>query len=518
MKTIIYAICSIILVASFAACTKDFEEINKNPNQPDQVDRPELLLTSVLKTSMKDYYYASWTRGNVVSDHNAYQYVTGFDNAWAPSQLDGYFLWNFYNSLRDVENFLSVSRSKDMKANIGVGLVMKSWLYQVLTDIYGDIPYSEAIKGKSEDVYYPKYDTQESIYYSIIDSLETANTLLKTNENIGGDILFSGNRERWQMFANGLQLRMLLRISSTTGVKIDVPAKMQKIASDPANYPLFKSFADQASFNFLSESGNEISTWADNPSDFDGSRHFSLTFETVLKGLNDPRLYLFACPTPNSDASGVHEYKGEYKGVPNGITAEADKAYGGDGGKNQSPPGLLWAPRSYSTHALPDGAQNLVLTYSEVQFILAEARERGLINVGSAAEYYENGIKDQFLYYQSRIARTSFVFPTAADIAIPASYLTQTKVAYTGTQAEKVEKILIQKWIGFFNCGFEAWSEWRRTGYPQEIKAGPNSSISEYPRRSMYPNSEKNQNEDAYKAAVAIQGPDLLTTHIWWNK
>jgi hypothetical protein len=136
-----------------------------------------------------------------------------------------------------------------------------------------------------------------------------------------------------------------------------------------------------------------------------------------------------------------------------------------------------------------------------------------------------NGITDQFAYYESRldvlnktIPASDHTFAKSSDIVPPASYFTGPGVAYTGTTDQKLYMIRLQKWLSLFYNGFEGWSEWRRTGVPKEIKAGPNSAIPTWPRRTRYPLSEQTENTDNYNKAIQVQGPDELTTDIWWSK
>ncbi|HUH45504.1 MAG TPA: SusD/RagB family nutrient-binding outer membrane lipoprotein, partial [Arenibacter sp.] len=165
--------------------------------------------------------------------------------------------------------------------------------------------------------------------------------------------------------------------------------------------------------------------------------------------------------------------------------------------------------------ASPIAAQSILMSYSELQFILAEAREKGYITSGSAETYYLNGIRDQFEYYSSRIP-DSFELPTAAQVIPPNSYYTQPNVAYTGSSEDKLNKIYIQKWLSLFLNGGEAWSHWRRTGVP-EIVAGPNNE-GFVPVRYVYPADEQRLNEENYNDALGLLGgPDNLTTKVWWD-
>ena len=481
------------------SCTEDFEEINTNPNQPEELTDAGLLLPTIIRGSMEDYYTGSWRRGNVVANYQANQFVSAFD--WSPADANEYFLWSFYDHMRNVNTLDQIAVEQNHKNFQGVALILKSFMFQNLTDIYGDIPYTEATQAK-EGINFPVYDTQETIYNGILADLAEANDLLGPNNgNISGDILYGGDYLKWKKFANSLRMRCLLRISD----RRDPSADMAEIVGNPQKYPLFESHEDQAALQYLDELGNEFPRYR--ATNYASGTHASDSLVNRLKAINDPRLYVFAQPTP-ATAGGSNP---EYVGVPNGIDNE-DTYNGGD--MNQSPPGLLWASVSWSAElSSPTAAQSLLMTYSELQFILAESIEKGYIT-GDAEAHYMNGIKDQFDYYASRIP-DNYTFPTAADVIPDPSYYTQDAIAYTGTTEEKLHKIWMQKWLAVFNCGFEGWSEWRRTGYP-EIVAGPNS-LGYVPVRFLYPLTEQNLNKENYNAAVERQGPDNTQTHVWWD-
>ena len=492
-----------------AGCTKRFDTINQNPNSPDHINNEQLFLPAIINNAVRNYSYISQFGASVIGDYYANGYNSGFDDAFTASQTEGSFLWNFFNVLRDVENYRILSNQKGDKNNEAVGLIMRSWMFQVMTDNYGDMPYSQAVQGKTSGIFRPAYDKQEDIYYALMDSLKKANTLLASGADpINSDILMGGSALRWQEFANGLRLRLLMRMSNVTGAKVDVGAEMSAIAADPATYPVFATYGDQAAFQFLTDNGFEFPAYHNSPI---GDYHLSTTLETNLKLLNDPRIAYFAMPTPASLGTGTPVYAG----VPNGIgTAEA--SWNG-GANNQSQEAPVLMPLAGYSFSSPIAAQGMLMSCAEVQFILAEGKERGLITTGSDAEtYYLKGIHDQFSYDSSRLALMTLPFP--ADITASPAYYTQPAVAYTGTTDEKLYKIRILRGFSMFYTGFEGWSEWRRTGVPKETKTGPSSAIPQWPRRIRYPLSEQTVNTVNYNAALAVQGPDDLVTHVWWNK
>ncbi|MFT7036130.1 MAG: hypothetical protein ACJA2S_004658 [Cyclobacteriaceae bacterium] len=504
MKNIIKKTLMVLLVVQLVStsCTDGFEEINTNPNQTEIVTNPGLLLPGVIRSSMDDYYTGAFRRGNVVADYLSNQFVSAFD--WNPNEATEYFLWTFYENLRDLQTMADIAEEKDLKNFQGVALVMKSFFFQNMTDIYGEIPYSEATSAKSDGLNFPKYDTQEEIYTGILSDLELANTLLSTsNGAVTGDILFNGDVTKWKKFANSLRLRCLMRRSD----RVDPSADMQQIVGDPATYPIFTENDDQAALQYLDELGNEYPRYRSAVGQFVTSTHASKTMVDILSGLSDPRLFVFALPTESTAGSASPEYVG----VPNGILNE--DAFNG-GQANQSNAGLLWAPLDYDPElASPTAVQSVMMTFSEVQLILAEAAERGFIT-GDAEAFYLSGIQAQFDYYASRIP-DNYTFPTAADVQPDPSYFAQADVSYTGTQQEKLDKIALQKWLTLFNNGYEGWSEWRRTGSPN-IVAGP-ASLGFVPVRHLYPLSEQGLNKGNYDASVARQGADNTQTKVWWD-
>ena len=493
----------IILIVLFNlvtfSCTNNFEEINTNPNAPENLTNPGLLLPTILRGSMEDYFTGSWRRGNIVADYQANQFVSAFD--WSAGDANEYFLWDFYGHMRNVSAMYDIGEKQGNENYQGIALVLKSFMFQNLTDIYGEVPYSQAIQAK-EDVNFPEYDSQEDIYNGILADLETANELLDpANGSITGDILYYGDVTLWKKFANSLKLRCLLRISD----RKDPASAMAAIVGNSAKYPIFESNGDQAALQYLDELGNEFPRFR--ATNYASSTRASEHMVEDFKATGDPRLLVFAQPTPATAGSA----NPEYLGVPNGIANE--DLYNG-GQTFQSPPGLLWASISWDEElASPTAAQSLMMTYSELQFILAEAAEKGWIS-GDASAYYQNGMESHFEYYASRIP-ANYTYPTAADVIPDASYYEQDAVKYEGTQVEKLNKIWYQKWIALFNSGFEGWSHWRRTGVPT-IVAGPNS-LGFVPVRMLYPLSEQNLNKENYDAAVARQGADNTQTRVWWD-
>ncbi|MBX3257642.1 MAG: SusD/RagB family nutrient-binding outer membrane lipoprotein [Chitinophagaceae bacterium] len=511
-KNILIPLCCVLLMVS---CTKDFEEINTNPNNPDKVTSVGLLLPDAIRSSVKSNFYNSYARGSVAANLVASDYASNFSN-WARSDANGYFLWNYYDYIRDLNEVISISETEGLKNYKGLALVLRSWMFQCLTDMYGPIPFREAAQAKLGGIYSPAYEQQEQVYTGVLADLEEANNILGTSdETIIGDILYNGDVNKWKMFANGLALRLLLRESG----KKDVSAQMTAIAGTPSKYPLFQSYADQAALQFNADREANYSPFY-NASNFSTDTKVSKQLIDTLKALNDTRLYVYTLPTPISsaaDANGVRpdpsafKYEGDLNGIGSFPNANLTSSMG-----------MLWMSQKYDIDlSSKTAAQGIIITYSEVQFILAEAAEKGFIPGGTAAAetYYLNGVKDQFLYYAGRIPGNyagSYLKLSSANVYADNAYLQQSSVAYAGSSERKLQKIWLQKWISHYLVGYEAWFEWRRTGYP-DIPIGP-IGPGYVPRRALYPADEMRINEDHYKQAVQWLGPDELSTKVWWDQ
>ena len=514
MKLYKFLICAFCMLMATSACDNNFDEINVNPNSPETVSA-DLLMPTVMRGPFYNLASRAWNYGNVVMQYSAKIQFTNEDRYnWGPQGSP----WSsFYNSLRDVNNIIKISTETGETNYEGVALIMKSWMYHVMTDSYGDIPYSEATQAKDGEIYLPKFDTQEAIYQGILADLAQANTLLAaTSASTSGDILFEGDLMRWRKFANSLRLRILMRLSDRN----DPSAAMQAIIDDPVNNPIFESNADQAALQFLADAPNQQPLYTTRSGSFDEFR-LSENMETILKNLNDTRLFAYAQPTTDSGEGVYSTDLDDYQGVPNGLADEEALQYSpsGDpakGGSNFiSRLGLLYSCRACDGLASPVAAQTMLMSYSELQFILAEAAERGFIT-GDAATYYNNGIQASFDYYEERLGVAGYT--ELVNVIQPdASYFSQADVAYSGSTQEKLEKIYTQKWISLFFNGMEAWFDWRRTGFPQITPGPANVNNDRVPVRFMYPTDVQALNLDAYKEAVARQGEDDINTRVWWD-
>ncbi|SIQ29672.1 SusD/RagB family nutrient-binding outer membrane lipoprotein [Maribacter ulvicola] len=515
MKKILLFICSLVLAIS---CTEDFETINVNPNYPASA-APGLLLPGVQREMAYNWGGQGWEEGFTVVQYGArLQFTSGDTYNWSPSG-DPYN--DAYASLRDVENIIKDTEANENAQNYyGVALVMKSWIYSYVTDAYGDVPYSEATMGIENGNVTPAFDAQSAIYAGILEDLETANTVLTNADNISGDIFYDGDIAKWRKFANSLRLRLLMRISDVDNAT--AVAGMTQITSNPTAYPIFESNEDMAFVEWNSD--NPQPKYETRSGSFDEVR-LSQTLETRLKDLNDNRLYVFAQPTTASEKGIFSEDFDDYVGMPNGLDDEAALGYSPSGNPDESGSnfisrlGILLGCRACNPEeASATASHTIIMSYSELQFILAEAAERGFISSGDAAMYYENGIRASFTYYTERVAAGGWSdIANAMQATDLDGYVAQADVALTGATDDNLAKIALQKWISLFYTGFEGWSDWRRTGMP-EVVPGPDAvNDGRVPVRFQYPNAVKSTNNENYNAAVQSMGADDINTKLWWD-
>ena len=365
---------------------------------------------------------------------------------------------------------------------------MQSWMFQILTDMWGDVPFSQASQaGAEEPVYGPAYETQEDIYNGLLDNLERANTLLSAGDllAIKGDIIFDGDLEKWRKLANSLHLRVALRLSEVNAGKAE--SVIAKIYNDPSQYPVMESNEDNAGLTYLSSFPNAhpISEEGRYRVGSYNEYRISETLEGILRDYEDPRLDFLADPTANSVAEGNPMISGMQNGIVDGPAYEYK---GGDA--------FLSKFNIDFFHFNPNANEGRLMVYSEVAFIFAEAAQRGWIDA-DAGDMYDAGVTANFEYW---------------SVTMPDNYLTDL-AAYDG----EMETIANQKYIALFYTDFQGFIEFKRTGFPASIKPGPDAFYSEYPSRFEYPSKEQALNASSYQAAVSRQGADEITTPVWWE-
>ena len=504
------------LTLTLAGC-KDLTELNVNPNNISEKDaNPNLLLPTVLSGAASKYNDLSF------GDMSGVVQYTQLD-AWFGAHNDyewtgGILSWEgYYGYLRDNELMLRRSQELGLDFHHGVSLVMRAYLFGLITDLWGDAPYTDALKADLGGAQYnfPKFDRQDVIYKGIIEELKQANAILsKPNGTYdvlaGADLYFNGDVSKWRRFANSLALRYYMRIADKEATF--AKQGIEYILANPNEFPLITSVDQEVTMGFIGSNSGD--SWPSNAIfDASGSNFrrvkMCATFVDRLQELRDPRLSVWAkrveipievraSEPPNTDKI-VNGTRIVSPDVVQGISVDTDPNYVGlpaSGSKNPSAYNLNPTPGQTSMNPHVSYLNDIyrqakgpllkarLLAASEVAFILAEAAWKGWATPEGTKAYYDRAIH---LSLES--------WGKAADYT---SYMQQPGVAFANTQAQIME----QKWISNWSTATQAWFDYRRTGYPQ-LKAGPAAIRTELPLRIPYMQNEMTVNQKNAEEALS---------------
>lgn len=492
MRTKYFLSLATIGLMALSSC-ESFDNLNNNPNDPTEVT-PQLILPKICQDAFERGTGGMYADKMVIqtdgkNSEQFYQWTTGsFDT---------------YNEqlLQVVKMKEEADRTEDTSYD-GLYHFFRAYYFYNLTLTFGDIPYSEALKGETNDSFAPAYDTQEDVFAGILDELSLANEeLAATSSIISGDIIYDGDASQWRRLVNSFHLKVLLTLSHKATVgKHNVQQEFREVAQ----LPLMESNNDNGQIIYIDQEGNRYPQFNAQWSGY----YMDDTFIQKMANHKDPRLFLFAMPTNEAANAG--------KAV-NDFTAYA----GGDPtvpyGDNISLVGagkISQINSRYRTNAT--GEPTMLMGYAELQQVLAEAAVRGWIN-GDAKQYYENGVKASFDWYNTYSGDTyaQYVTATAAE-----EYLQGDNVKFTSnlSKEEKIERIIFQKYCtSFYQGGWSPFFEHLRTGYPEFAHLEENP----IPYRWMYPSTENKYNTANVEAAVTSQfgaNNDKITSMPWWLK
>lgn len=488
-----------VLIFAVSAC-EDFEEMNTNPNQPPVVPT-SALLTSAQKQLM-DHIWDEWHNGrfgmlyaqywsaNEYTDESRYQLRQGVnDNYWLyyyagrDAALDGE---TNGGGLRDLQEIIRLNEESpeefaaygDTENQIAVAMIMKVWIFQIITDIWGDVPYTGALQGS--DRVDPDYTPQSEIYADMLNELTAASDMINVGESgfTSGDLIYGGDMAKWKKFANSLKLRVAIRMA-------DVESDMAGTAIKEAlTAGVFESNVDNALLQYMTSVPNNNPLNEDRKTRADFATSEPLI--DLLQQYDDPRIDYYA--EPNAD--------GEYEGLTYGLT--------------QAQAGAIpnTAVSQPSREVLAPDAPGVYMDYAEVLFILAESVERNFIT-GDAAEYYNQAIEASMEYWAGLAGETIDAGTVEAYYSNNAPY----------DAANWRQSIGEQKWLALYMQGIQGWTEWRRLDFTEVLElpaAGPLVGDG-IPLRVTYPVSEQRLNQTSYEAAVSRQGSDVLSTPVWWD-
>lgn len=463
-------------------CTKNFDEINTDPNKVENVT-PSALITPTV--------YGMSTYFTVRSNDFTWEIMqTGLANPSAANGVHRYYFtetsgdgtWNTcYRYLRNIREMESAAATSGQDVYKAVATTLKAYIAGLLTDSFGDVPMSEALRAE-EHISQPKFDKQEQIYADMIAALETANTLYAGEDVMNGsDLLYNNKKELWRKFNNSLLLRYYLRQSK----RIPAAAKIKTILDNPAQYPIFTSNEDAAIVKITGLSPYDYA-WG-RRQDYVNFTAMAEFFVDNLNTLNDPRRPFIM--TEATEMVNGKPVKIGYKGIPAGHSGDLS-AYKFS---PSTPNGDLMYPEAVGT-----AIKEILMPYSEVEFIKAEV----YLSLGMDAEAqtaYEKGVRASIEQYGGQV---------------PVDYFANEAAKYNGT----LERIMLQKYLGLFMVDYQQWFEYRRTGYPKLPKTPYMFYNGVMPTRFMYKNEVRRFNPDNYAKAVEQMGGDDFHTKVWWEK
>ena len=488
------------LLLTFGVACQDLDELNVNPNGVDPETADLNLLLATIETGVgQNVVRLGFGDVAGVMQHTQKDGWSGGHNDYDWDNQGG--SWSgYYGILRNNDDFYAKAVDGGYEFHQGVSLVVKSYTFGMIADLWGDAPYTEALKAEEgSDFFKPGYDSQKDIYMGIFDNLEEANTLLSkdqnsyANINSSQDLIYGGNVLQWRKFANSLALRYYMRLSAKEPSTAE--AGIKKITSDPAKYPLITSSDDDANISYVGSSPSD--SWPSNTV-FDTSPSGSYmriklcaTLVNVLKNLNDPRLGVWAnkieTPLELVGGEGVDMIVDGVRQISQDIVDDYEAAWGVGVDYDPEyvgiPPSVFAAPQYNLNPNLEQGVFNphasqlndiykeasgpllqmRIISAAEVHFILAEAALYGWAS-GTPEGHYAAGIQQSMNAWGVGGGFDDYI---------------------TGAPYSGLESIIQQKWIASWTAAAESWFDYRRTGLP-DLQTGESAKREKLPLRFYY--------------------------------
>lgn len=509
MKNIIkYAggLLGIVGIVSLQSCDKDFEDTNTNPDATSNAI-PEYVFT-------KSQYDGTSNMLNfllgTMQYTTSYNDVAGFGSKYNAAQISQtYTAFNngYPNEINELGIVIKAVKDDAVKVNLlAEARIWRVYCFSRLTDLYGDIPYSQAGLGYDSSIYKPAYDAQQDIYADMLSELESAALSLDASKTTFGeaDLIYGGATDKWKKFAYSLMLRLGMRMT-----KVDANTAKTWVTKAIAG-GVITADADIAKMSYLS-SGQDINKnplalnlWnsdyiAQNGNTNTEGGKYQDVFISYLKTSNDPRLPVISV-------------------VWNGGVADTSVAI-----QKGMPATLANAkPADFVTFSEPNpktilllGSPRLLFTAAESYFLLTEAAVRGWYSGATASSLYQNGI-------QAALRQWSIIGGSAGTISTTDinTYVAANELNTSGTLDDQMKQIYTQFWVSVFPDAQEVFASFRRTGYPALVPnnyAG-NATGGKFFKRMLYPTTEQSLNAESYAAAINRQGDNDLLTRIWWDK
>ncbi len=478
-RSLWFALVTVLLFAP--ACTEDFLEVNDNPNALTSIEDAKLLLITGMLDAVSPYagQFNEWSSTLVQYWSSTINQSPRRPDQWSRVEDNGSFA-GIYESLKNLKEAARIAQENGQTNIYAVAEITEAFTFHYLTDVYGDLPFSEAAQGAK--ISKPKYDPQALIYDGLIQKLDAALAAIALN---GGDSpgsadpIYSGDMNRWIAFANSLKFRIYMRQSLVR------PEVAEQGIRALEGQPVFRNASEEARVTLSGSGGNTNPVFQQN-----GGRNTlritgSPTLIDYMLSLNDPRL-----PAYFNDADANADNGIQFVGWPNGQNLNAPET-----------------GHSSPTFPIEANAPMLLMSYHELLFLKAEAAERGWwTSEGTAKELYDAAITASMDWWGVEVG----------------DYLSLPGVDYD-QQPNKLRAIGLQKWISLYGFNAqEAWFEVRRTTYPEysgpdAIIIKPETAINDYPRRFSYSSQEYLFNSDNVNATGIPQGQDDFLVPVWWD-
>ncbi|MDD2564199.1 MAG: SusD/RagB family nutrient-binding outer membrane lipoprotein [Salinivirgaceae bacterium] len=491
----------IIIILFGSGCVRDLAELNVNPDQP-LTTNPNSLFRYVLQqgagnynsdVNLEQWGLMNWTmymatRGGVEPGRE-------YD---IPSGKDVYWREQYTNTLSNAQEIVNMADQDPQLSNMkAAAQILQVYIFQIITDLWGAIPYSKALQGISDLNLSPAYDSQRDAYLGMIQKLHTAINAFDDTKPFfepSADLIYRADMNKWIAFGNSLLLRLATRIN-----KVE-PGIYSDIVNQLSNQPMISHNSESAIFPFNSVVKNHLwetmsrneSTNQNNPSKF---------FVDLTTSRNDPRVKIYFEKAPLSFLPFIPNYKGVPNLLPNNNEAWSNYNLNATIGVSGEW-GDICQIGSWFLH---NNTPGVFMSYSEVCFLQAEAALNGLWST-SADELLARGVRANMEFYNRHATDQQVI--TELEIS---SYIQNLPSA-------DLEEIITQKWLSFaYEQGYEAYAEYRRTGFPvlKDFVGNP-IDRSVFPLRMPYPNSEVTLNRNNYNDALLLQGADIAITKLWW--
>lgn len=510
-SNIIHTIAFVVSVCLLPSCDSGLEDLNQNPDAYSQII-PEFLFTKAQLDAVNVSYFgtAALTIGGSMQHFATYKEVPASgDKYFNDSYSKSYFTNIYPNAVNQIQEVIqAVSENPEDVNKLSVARIWRVYIFHHITDLYGDIPYTEAGKGTSDKIYTPKYDEQSFIYRDLLNELEeAANALDPALPTFGSaDLIYGGNVDQWRKFAYSLMLRLGMRL---TNVDTELAETWVRKAIEGG---VFVDNGNIAVIDYVDgsqvDSRNPIATGLMNGDYIDPQSEENVeggklakTFIDHLKNTGDPRLNVISVVWVKSGNGYIADTATSLqKGMPNAAF-------------NSRPDDFATYSEPHPNTILKYDSPLLVLTNAEVNLLLAEASLRGWYG-GDAGTHYEKAVTagmEQWALYGG----AGVIAPGTID-----TYLAKNPFNTTGSFEEQMEQIQTQKWVTLFLDEYEIFANWRRTGYPDLVPVNYPGNLTggRIPTRFVLPDSEGTINAVNYLEAVNRQGEgNLLTSKVWWD-